>query len=437
MKNPTTIRATIIRATASLANWSDRPEWEDPADEILDEHLAVCNDLGISDDDLIEVVSQNGYDTLISFATEDLCTRRVGPEARNLVDDYLAYYGERESPDVKAFMLALRDSRASLYEVVDVRQSRHVVLQDRLRDDLPAVAVDDADLAKMIRIGAFIVARVVTVKQPAVTAAVLSLDSESGNRLLDRLRMAGSDEASSAHEATALAQGFIREVYSAAEALIDWQHLPALTVRWPFAPDNEAAIVSRLEAHPDMARDPDEDAPVWFWTDPQGPTYKCSECDERHPALLGELLLEKDHLALESQVREAADKALARMASVLDGLVGEATVEERGSLAEAGCLTVIESVRAKGGAGLPVTTESLLRAETLKADLERVLTLPHAELDDQTPVEAAKTKKGRKKVVRWLQQTEALAETAALATGRRKADLDWVWQQVGLTRKEG
>jgi hypothetical protein len=62
------------------------------------------------------------------YAFEDFCSRRPAARRSNVIDDYLDQRGWKESIQARDYLRALRGSVMSLYEVVEVKPGRGLVL---------------------------------------------------------------------------------------------------------------------------------------------------------------------------------------------------------------------------------------------------------------------------------------------------------------------
>jgi hypothetical protein len=70
---------------------------------------------------------------LFGLMFEDFLSRRLPPDDRNIIDDYLKRRGWRESVPGRRYLQQLRDSVLSLYEVVGVSPGHHCDLRDLVR----------------------------------------------------------------------------------------------------------------------------------------------------------------------------------------------------------------------------------------------------------------------------------------------------------------
>ena len=97
-------------------------------------------------DDFAEALGEFHYETVEACAFEDFCSRRPASRRSNVIDDYLDQRGWKASIQARDYLRALRGSVMSLYEVVEVKPDRGLVLRDLVRGGEP-VEVDGEQLA--------------------------------------------------------------------------------------------------------------------------------------------------------------------------------------------------------------------------------------------------------------------------------------------------
>jgi hypothetical protein len=105
------------KAIRHLMNWADRPEWAREKSAALAAHLApLCERLGRSQEELVQELAEHDYGgMLFGMMFEDLASRGLPPDGRNLIDDYLQRRGWRESAPGRRYLRQLRNSVLSLY----------------------------------------------------------------------------------------------------------------------------------------------------------------------------------------------------------------------------------------------------------------------------------------------------------------------------------
>jgi len=117
-----------------LAAWAVRKRWQQDFLESTFEHLdPPCSAFEVGDLELADLIGEEHAVNVHSWAFEDIVARRLGPKARNIIDDYLDQRGYRESIPARDYLAALRDSTPSLYEVVAVKPGFSPTLRDLIR----------------------------------------------------------------------------------------------------------------------------------------------------------------------------------------------------------------------------------------------------------------------------------------------------------------
>ena len=115
---------------SGLMNFATRPEWAEYLRDALDDHLGpAMNEFDFEADELPDLVGEHWASVLWGCAFEDLATRTLEPDGRNLVDDYLKRRGWNEAGSNKLYMRALRSSVMSLYEVSEVEPGSGLLAQ--------------------------------------------------------------------------------------------------------------------------------------------------------------------------------------------------------------------------------------------------------------------------------------------------------------------
>ena len=119
---------------------------------------------------------------------EDFLSARFGEGGEeNVVDAYLARRGWLEKGQARNYLLALRDSTPSVYEVVGFKRGREVTVRDLIRESEP-VRVDEQAGSETLGLWDCVFARVVRVgRTTCFTGAVLHFPRELAQRCLERL----------------------------------------------------------------------------------------------------------------------------------------------------------------------------------------------------------------------------------------------------------
>ena len=106
----------------------------------------------------------------------------------NIVDDYLKRRGWRESASTRAYMIALRTSVASLYEVSDIIKDTSFRARDLVRGGNP-ILISERSATHSLKQWDRIVARVIQVgSQAHISGALLPYQREASKDILKLLR---------------------------------------------------------------------------------------------------------------------------------------------------------------------------------------------------------------------------------------------------------
>ena len=129
-------RSNTDKAIRNLMDWAEQPEWREEQTAVFDAHLTpVCDRIDINQEELVQELEEHGYGgMLFGMVFEDFICRRLPPDDKNIIDDYLKRRGWRESVPGRRYLQQLRDSVLSLYEVVAVAPGHHCDLRDLVCD---------------------------------------------------------------------------------------------------------------------------------------------------------------------------------------------------------------------------------------------------------------------------------------------------------------
>src|SRR5271167_745985 len=121
---------TTADSLSGLMKWLRRDEWREAFDETFNRHVGkACAKAEIDLAELPEVIGEHVFTNLWGCAFEDLLARDLD-EGRNIVDDYLKRRGWKESVANKSYMLAVRSSAMSLYEISDIVPDESFLARD-------------------------------------------------------------------------------------------------------------------------------------------------------------------------------------------------------------------------------------------------------------------------------------------------------------------
>src|SRR5438128_5337105 len=177
------------RSLQGLMKWLSRDEWRDLFAEVFDRHLLpACERTGVEVDQVISILGQDGFMTTVwGCAFEDFLTRELAG-GRNIVDDYLKRRGWKESASARAYLMALRGSVLSLYEVSDIVRDRSFRARDLVRGGEP-VLISERSATRSLEQWDRIAVRVVQIgSQTLISGAVLPYDRDASEKVLKLLR---------------------------------------------------------------------------------------------------------------------------------------------------------------------------------------------------------------------------------------------------------
>jgi len=128
-------RHDIDKVVRNIKNWADRPEWSDELSIVFDTHFATAREyVEISPEEFHQNIVESDYGgMLFGMVFEDFLSRKLSPSNKNIIDDYLARRGWRESVTGRRYLQQLQNSILSLYEVIEVSPGKHCELTDLVR----------------------------------------------------------------------------------------------------------------------------------------------------------------------------------------------------------------------------------------------------------------------------------------------------------------
>jgi hypothetical protein len=172
-------------ALTGLMKWLGREEWQEPFNELIERHLGpACEEAGIALDELADVVGDGHASTLWGCVFEDFLASDLD-DGSNIVDDYLKRRGWKEGVANKRYMMSLRSSVMSLYEVSDVVRDQSFLARDLLRGG-EAVRISEKSATHSLKQWDRLAARVVEVgSRFEMAGGVLMLTHEQGDAIRD------------------------------------------------------------------------------------------------------------------------------------------------------------------------------------------------------------------------------------------------------------
>jgi hypothetical protein len=146
--------------------------------------------------------------------------------------------------------------------------------------------------------------------------------------------------------------------------------------------------------------------------------------------VLGTVELKDKMLVLEANSQQRAERGRALIKPVLGDLVGEPLIEAR-------TVAQLMASRPAGkskplSSGLLPDEERAVIQESLDRHYKNLLDEPVPMLGNMTPRRAAKSGKGREKLVAWLKFLENGAARRGGGSSMADCDLTWIWEELGV-----
>ena len=465
-------RNDIDRAVRNMKNWADGSEWSDELATVFDAHLAsVCELIDMSPEELRQKIVESDYGgMLFGMMFEDFLSRRLSPSNKNIIDDYLARRGWRESVAGRRYLQQLRDSVLSVYEVVAVSAGKHCELSDLVRGGKMIRVHEHMGTQNMVKWDR-IAARVLnTDGKHTFSGGILPFPHEASRDLLSvltklrkqfrkkRSRIAEKDPKTNLPSSENADDLFLRDACPAFTSVWlvhilkqlqaplpvmvnrDGASLVFSETRFPLLTEKAEEIAGRLDAAAEWERDgPQKDA--WIWLPepnaisekPRGGMAFDTSLEGQRP-ISGTLELKPGVLTLLTNSLERAERGTDVLQELLDNLIGPAlSMLQTPEQLMAG-KNEQKSVRKREPTN---TIDPKIEAEivhnTLDQHYHQCLDEPIPALDDKTPRQCARSKMGRTKVIEWLKQLENNELHRAAEAGQEPYDSSWMWDELKLT----
>jgi hypothetical protein len=455
---------------AGLMKWLRREEWRDAFNGLLDRHLgAACAKADVSVEELPDLIGDHHSTVLWGCVFEDFLARNFD-DGRNIVDDYLKRRSWKESASNKAYMAALRSSVMSLYEVSGIVRDESFLARDLVRGGQP-VRVSERSGTRSLKPWDRIAARIVQVGSTTEMAGgALPFGHDASEAILKALRRAGKKARAEADKPVRkLGHGggnaLIAEALSDTEVLrasafmftniwldellqrtlnptlpqlrnTDGDELVFTTVSYPLQPETSAdAIGLALASIPALRL---ESKIFWNWIEPQKRAGAKRVADSQTfitmlddgSLVLGTVELKGKILGFEANSQQRAERGRALIEPVLGKLVGKPLTEAR-TVAQLMASRPAGKSKALSSGLSPDEEQAVLHA-SLDRHYTNLLNEPVPMLGNITPLQAAKTAKGREKLVAWLKLLENGAARHGSGSSMADYDLSWMWDELGV-----
>jgi hypothetical protein len=435
------------KAILAIMTWSDKEEWRDRRETVVEDHLGpVSGALELTPDEIVEAAGDRAIGQIVAFAFEDFLTCNFEPDQQNVVDDYLKRRGWKESAPVKRYLRALRDSVVSLYEVTETVPGSHFRARDLVRGGEPIRIEDKLASENLVRWDR-LAARLLPIGgKTYLSAGVLWLAFDDAREILDqiaKLRASFNREIGrqvrrhgilrAALGALPVEDAILSELTplfsqtwlmtavrqarvdpSSNTTNFDGEALAICEARFRLAePGRASDIEARLDALTEFSRDA-PGRPSWAWlsqtlgsgTDGEGDASRkgtLSVSDQDGDRILGLVQLDANALLLQTNSVERAERGCALLSQALGPLVG-APLTSIQTLQQAMASARTLEAEPIGQAELPFLPEggeAALR-QVLDRHYRETLTSPVPMLGGRTPKQAIRSKAGREQVVTWL-----------------------------------
>jgi hypothetical protein len=465
----------VIHKLDGLIAWTRRAEWREAMAETLVRHVVqACGSADLEIEDLWDLLDDADQGVIWGAAFEDLLSSDL-PDGRKLADDYLKRRGWKEPVATREYIAALGKSVISLYEVSDVVPGESMLLRDLVRPGEP-VRVLEKSGSRSLRQWDRVATRVIPLRSGTViSGTLLAFDQETSEQLLASLhrvrskagglvaevakeigRTVSADHASAAltpelllgRTAFAFTNLWLAAVLRAElddtpplVANSDGDPLQFVTLHFPLRPGvTLAAICTALDGVSALER---ADTNFWNWlASPARPVKRAA----RKPAgmqwittmgdgavVLGSIKItgRKVTLSVNSEARSERGRAL--LEPVLQGLVRPPLVE-RQDLEQ-----MLAEQRASGerppSLELPPDEVRAILQQQLEEHYRQILDQPVPALGNVSPRRAARTTKGRERVVNWLKTLENHSSRRPAGDPIGEYDFAWMWHELGVAER--
>lgn len=429
-------RPDILGATERLGRFIAQEDWAAPRIahlELLFE--PILQERGVTLADVFSRVAAAGhFAPLIACVDESFIRLRVGPAASCAIDAYLRRRGWQETPRAREYLQAIGTSSLALYEVHAVSPGEWVGVRDRLADDPQTVRVDEQSGSRSLQRYDCFIGRIVEARgETMLTAGVLTLTRPMAGRVDAALRH--NESLGNATTEAVCIREWLRGLLDASERTMptlqttDGDPLLISRTRLPLAGTAHAAteVAQQLDAAADAGwqRD-DAGSPAWTWLRAHAGASS---------TVLARVELQTDVLVLETLSHERTEAALAALRSILGKLVGRGLTVHQDpvrALAKAKAKpserTSSPPVPSPDDAGAMASAVAHFKRQHYRRTLDENVPM----LGNRTPRQCARTKQGRKQLVRWLKDLENSEHRQAHGTGVQPFDFAWMWQELGI-----
>jgi hypothetical protein len=455
-----------------LIKWLNRKEWREAFEEVLNWHVAgACTEAKVNFEELPSLIGDDAFGPLWGCVVEDMFATETEDD-RNVVDDYLKRRGWKETVANRNYMLALRSSVMSLYEISDIVPEQSFLARDLIRGGEP-IRVSEKSGTRSLKQWDRIAARIVQMgSKTEMAGGVLRFDHQLGDDLIEAMREASKKARAETQKEVRKSgapldeetRAAIAEIYSDTEILrasafvftnawLERRLQQALNPQLPELCNTDGDPVVFVTAHYRLAAAATVDSirtalasspalqaaddAFWNWTGPPRNTGQKGPAGARKivstlddgSIVLGTIELKERTLELVVNSEARLQRGRALIEPLLAGLAGEPLVERKTA---AQMMASASENPAPLSSSVPPEEERAIIDHMLTDHYRRTLDEPVPMLGNLSPRKAVKTQEGRQKVVAWLKLLENQAARERQNEAIHAYDFGWLWQELGL-----
>ncbi len=447
------------KATSHLMNYVEKPKWALIKQEYFGDMWAmVANNLGVSDDEVIQQLMDSGYlQNAIIYLLDNVFTLHWPDEPMSMLEEYLKQRGWRETPHARQYLRALSQSTVGLYEVVGVEKGEYIDVKELNYNHVQRVY--DKSGSQNIAKWSWFAGRVLSVgKRKIFSGSVLLLSAEkvedikneleryrdvffeelkkknktqaSENLSTDTMRQLANIQVSAQMQDIIFAVWTIGAYLSLTQARSifrnkDDELFKDLTLKFPVNDNNNKNTIKKLNEAQFL--DCVEKDIRWAWID----------CDKNKiPAtgttLLGEFTLKAKTIKLTVNSDGRAQKGKTYLKELLGEVIGEPLIMENNIDKQ---LEKNTSQQVQPNA-VDVDDKEIVEMihATLTEHYQKVLDEKIPLLDNKTPRQCAKDKNMHGKLIQWLKGLELSSNKAT--PQMQNYDFRWMWEELSLQYPE-
>ena len=454
-----------------LVKWMVRGPWPEHFQEAIDDHLhAYCDAHDLDTfDELADKIGQHWVSTLNDIAMNDFLSRET--EDGNVVDLYLKRRGWNEKAIPKAYLRGIRDSVMSIYEVSDIEPGKSFLARDLILGGDPVRVEEKSGTQSMLQWEQFAMRIVELRGHQIIAGGLLPYEPELSEQVIEEIYMRADDAEAGIEEMLSEQDEYPEPelVQNLALAMVLKMSAPLFSEAWlagnvldpddielPTLFNSEGDEIEFIQLHCKLAKgttqkqirsllDAAEDmepasAKIWNWVamGPEKPkprtkstgsvTYK----SELEGGALVRGMIELRGKNLEANVNSAKRaEQLTKQIHILLGQLVAPPVMVRQTMEQA-MAEHRENPTPRESLDLPPDVESQLMKEFHDRHYRETLDQPIPMLGNKSPRDAAKTPKGREKVVAWLKHLETGEAKTRQSKEIGPYDFTWMWQELGV-----